>query len=54
MTESERVWWGGGTGMPSGTTWVSPAAGKSGSVSSDGHTFHYTCRGPSLVHFDKT
>jgi len=48
------VWWGGGTGTSSGTAWVSPAAGKSGSVSSDGHTFHYTCRGPSLVHFDKT
>jgi hypothetical protein len=54
VTESERVWWGGGTGMSSGTAWVSPAAGKSGSVSSGGHTFRYTCRGPSLVHFDKT
>jgi hypothetical protein len=54
VTESQRVWWGGGTGMSSGTAWISPAAGTSGSVSSGGHTFRYMCRGPSLVHFDKT
>ena len=54
VTESQRPWWGGGTGTWSGTAWFSPAAGASGRVSSGGHTFRYTCRGPSLVHFQET
>ena len=54
VTESQRPWWGGGTGTWSATAWFSPAAGASGRISSGGDTFRYTCRGPSLVHFQKT
>lgn len=54
VTESQRPWWGGGTGTWSATKWFSPAGGASGRISSGGHTFRYTCRGPSLVHFQKT
>jgi len=54
VTESQRVWWGGGTGTSSGTAWFSPAPSTSGRITSGGHTFRYTCRGPSLVHFDRT
>jgi hypothetical protein len=54
VTESQRAWWGGGTGTSSGTAWFSPAPGTSGRITSGGHTFRYTCRGPSLVHFQKT
>ncbi|MEP6641792.1 MAG: hypothetical protein ABJB93_07770 [Gaiellales bacterium] len=53
VTESQRVWWGGGTGTWSGTAWFVPPS-ASGRITSGGHTFRYTCRGPSLVHFDKT
>jgi hypothetical protein len=54
VTESQRVWWGGGTGTSSGTAWFSPAPRTSGRITADGHTFRYTCRGPSLVQFGRT
>lgn len=53
VTESQRAWWGGGTGTAAGTAWISPAGGSSGRITADGRTFRYACRGPSLVHFDK-
>jgi hypothetical protein len=53
VTESQRAWWGGGTGTSSGTAWISPASGSSGRIISGGRSFRYACRGPSLVHFDK-
>jgi hypothetical protein len=53
ITESQRAWWGSGTGTSSGTAWISTAPGASGRITSGGHTFLYACRGPSLVHFSK-
>ena len=51
VTESQRTWWGSGTGTSSGTAWISPTSGR---VTADGHTFVYACRGQSLVHFSES
>jgi hypothetical protein len=51
VRESQRAWWGSGTGTSSGTAWISPTSGR---VSADGHTFSYACRGPSLVRFTES
>jgi hypothetical protein len=53
ITESQRAWWGGGTGTSSGTAWISPGDGAAGRITSDGSTFRYLCRGDELVDFDK-
>jgi hypothetical protein len=53
VTESERSWWGGGTGTSAGTDWISPAGNAAGSITSEGGTFRYACRGDALVGFSK-
>ena len=51
VTESERAWWGGGTGTSSGTAWVTPATGSTGTITAGERTFRYACRGTTLVSF---
>jgi hypothetical protein len=51
VTESDRAWWGSGSGMSSGTDWISPAGEAAGRVSAGGETFVYACRGATLVRF---
>ena len=53
VTESERAWWGGGSGTSSGTDWISPAGAAHGTITTDGRTFRYTCRGSDLVSFSE-
>jgi hypothetical protein len=53
VTESERDWWGGGSGTSSGTDWISPAGDTHGTVTTDGRTFRYICRGSDLVSFSE-
>jgi hypothetical protein len=53
ITESERAWWGGGSGTSSGTDWITPAGDANGTVTSDGRTFRYACRGSDLVSFSE-
>jgi hypothetical protein len=51
VTESQRAWWGSGTGTSSRTSWIRPTSGR---VTASGHTFSYACHGPSLVRFTDT
>jgi hypothetical protein len=53
VTESERSWWGGGSGTSAGTDWISPAGNATGSITSGGRTFRYACRGNALVGFSR-
>jgi hypothetical protein len=53
VTESERAWWGSGTGTSSGTTWIAPAGGTTATITADGRTFRYTCSGTRLVSFSR-
>jgi hypothetical protein len=53
VTESERAWWGSGTGTSSGTAWITPPAGAPATITSGGRTFRYTCRGSTLVSFSR-
>jgi hypothetical protein len=53
VTESERAWWGGGSGTSSGTDWMSPAGDAHGTITSDGQAFRYACRGSDLVSFSE-
>ena len=51
VTESDRAWWGGGSGTSSGTDWIAPSGDAHGTISSGGRTYRYTCRGSDLVAF---
>ncbi len=53
VTESERAWWGGGSGTASGSDWITPPGDANGTVISDGRTFRYACRGTDLVGFSE-
>jgi hypothetical protein len=53
VTESERAWWGGGTGTSSGTAWVTPAPGSTATITAGERTFRYACRGTTLVSFSR-
>jgi hypothetical protein len=53
VTESERDWWGGGSGTSSGTDWISPSGDAHGTITTDGRTFRYSCRGSDLVSFSE-
>jgi hypothetical protein len=53
VEESERAWWGGGSGTFSGTDWISPTGDAHGTITSDGKTFRYACRGADLVSFSE-
>ena len=51
VTESQRAWWGGGTGTSSGTDWIAPAQGAPSTITVGAQTIRYTCRGTRLVSF---
>jgi hypothetical protein len=51
ITESQRAWWGSGTGTSSGTDWIAPAQGAPGTITVGSQTVRYTCRGTRLVGF---
>jgi len=51
VTESDRAWWGGGSGTSSGTDWIAPDGVAHGTISSGGRTYRYACRGSDLVAF---
>jgi hypothetical protein len=51
VTESDRAWWGGGSGTSSGTDWIAPDGGGHGTITSGGRTYRYSCRGADLVAF---
>ena len=51
VTESDRAWWGGGSGTSSGTDWIAPDGDAHGTISSGGRTYRYACRGSDLVAF---
>jgi hypothetical protein len=51
ITESQRAWWGGGTGTSSGTDWIAPADGAPSTITVGSQTVRYTCRGTRLVGF---
>jgi hypothetical protein len=51
VTESDRAWWGGGSGTSSGTDWIAPDGDAHGTISSGGRTYRYACRGADLVAF---
>jgi len=53
VTEEERAWWGGGLGTSSSSEWISPAGDAHGTISTDGRTFRYACRGSDLVSFSE-
>ena len=53
VTESERAWWGSGTGTSSGTSWIAPAGGAQGTITAGGRTVHYACDGNRLVSFSR-
>jgi hypothetical protein len=53
VTESERDWWGGGSGTWSASDWISPAGDAHGTITTDGRTFRYACRGSDLVSFSE-
>lgn len=53
VTESDRAWWGGGSGTSSGTDWITPQGAADGTVTADGRTFRYACRGSDLVSFSE-
>jgi hypothetical protein len=53
VTESDRAWWGDGTGTSSGTDWIKPARSASGSIAAGGGTVRYACRGSTLVGFSR-
>ena len=49
VTESDRAWWGGGTGTSEATDWLRLDNAPGGSISTGGRTFRYVCRGATLV-----
>jgi hypothetical protein len=51
ITESQRAWWGGGTGTSSGTDWIASAQGAPSTIRVGARTIRYTCRGTRLVGF---
>lgn len=51
VTESDRAWWGGGSGTSSGTDWIAPDGDAHGTISSGGRTYRYACHGSDLVSF---
>ena len=51
VTESDRAWWGGGSGTSSGTDWIAPDGDAHGTISSGGRTYRYACHGADLVAF---
>ena len=51
VTESDRAWWGGGSGTSSGTDWIARDGDAHGTISSGGRTYRYACRGADLVAF---
>jgi hypothetical protein len=53
VTEDERDWWGGGSGTSSATDWISPAGDAHGTITTDGRTYRYACRGSDLVSFSE-
>ncbi|HEY2789902.1 MAG TPA: hypothetical protein VGI72_10630, partial [Gaiellales bacterium] len=53
VTESERAWWGGGTGTSSGSAWVAPGSVSAGTITAGERTFRYACRGTTLVSFSR-
>ena len=53
VTESDRAWWGGGSGTFSDTDWIAPNGGAHGTITSGGRTYHYACRGSDLVAFSE-
>jgi hypothetical protein len=53
VTESERDWWGGGSGTSSGTGWITPAGDTHGTITAGGRTYRYACRGSDLVSFSE-
>ena len=53
VTESERAWWGGGTGTSSGSVWFAPGPGSTDTITAGERTFRYACRGTTLVSFSR-
>ena len=53
VTESDRAWWGGGSGTSTGTDWIAPDGGARGTITSGGRTYRYACRGADLVAFSE-
>lgn len=53
VTTEERAWWGGGLGTSSSSEWISPAGDAHGTITTDGRTFRYACRGSDLVSFSE-
>jgi hypothetical protein len=53
VRESERVWWGGGSGKSFGTDWITPPGDANGTITAGGRTFRYACRGTDLVAFSE-
>jgi hypothetical protein len=53
VTESERAWWGGGTGTSSGSAWFTPEPGSTDTITAGERTFRYACRGTTLVSFSR-
>jgi hypothetical protein len=53
VSEDERAWWGGGSGTSSSTDWISPAGDAHGTITTDGTTYRYACRGSDLVSFSE-
>jgi hypothetical protein len=51
ITESQRAWWGSGTGASSGTDWIASAQGAPSTIRVGSQTIRYTCRGTRLVGF---
>jgi hypothetical protein len=51
ITESQRAWWGSGTGTSSGTDWIASAQGAPSTIRVGSQTIRYTCRGTRLVGF---
>ncbi len=54
VTESDRAWWGGGTGTSEATDWLRLDNAPGGSISTGGRTFRYVCRGATLVSFGRS
>lgn len=55
VSESERAWWGGGlSGSSSGSGSVYPNGSAHGTITTNGHTYTYSCLAGKLVSFRVT
>jgi hypothetical protein len=54
-SESERAWWGGGlSGSISGSDSIGPNGTAHGTITTNSHSYTYSCRSGRLVRFTVT